>query len=84
MHRILKEERDIVIASPPLEATEIHFDNIRWAYVFYEPIHTERACCKAASARALNGYAVASRAPLDVVCGRNADGSEASFDRSGR
>ncbi|HEU0166361.1 MAG TPA: phage tail protein [Chloroflexota bacterium] len=34
--RILKEERDIVIASRPLEATEIHVENIRWVYVFYE------------------------------------------------
>src|SRR5690242_694406 len=36
VHRILKEERGIVIASPPLEATTIHVDNIRWTYVFYE------------------------------------------------
>jgi hypothetical protein len=36
VHRILKEERDIVIASPPLEATEFEVDNTRWAYVFYE------------------------------------------------
>jgi hypothetical protein len=36
VHRILKEERDIVIASRPLEATELHVDNIRWVYVFYE------------------------------------------------
>ena len=36
VHRILKEERDLVIASPPLEATEIRVDNIRWVYVFYE------------------------------------------------
>ena len=36
VHRILKEERDIVIASPPLEATTLHVDNIRWTYVFYE------------------------------------------------
>ncbi|HEX6510936.1 MAG TPA: phage tail protein [Chloroflexota bacterium] len=36
VHRILKEERDIVIASRPLEATEIHVENIRWVYVFYE------------------------------------------------
>ena len=34
--RILKEERDIVIASPPLEATTIEVENIRWDYVFYE------------------------------------------------
>ena len=36
VHRILKEERDIVIASPPLEATEFQVENIRMAYVFYE------------------------------------------------
>ncbi len=36
VHRILKEERDLVIASPPLEATEFHVENIRIAYVFYE------------------------------------------------
>ena len=35
VHRILKEERDIVIASPALEATAFHVDNIRIAYVFY-------------------------------------------------
>lgn len=34
--RILKEERDIVIESPPLEATEFQVENIRWAYVFYQ------------------------------------------------
>jgi hypothetical protein len=36
MHRILKEERGTVIKSPALEATELHVDNIRWVYVFYE------------------------------------------------
>ena len=36
VHRILKEERDIVISSRPLEATELRVDNIRWVYVFYE------------------------------------------------
>ena len=34
--RILKEERDIVIASKPLEATIFTVEGIRWAYVFYE------------------------------------------------
>ena len=38
--RILKEERDIVIASPPLEATEFEVEidgsPTRWSYVFYE------------------------------------------------
>ena len=36
VHRILEEERDIVIASPPLEATAFQVENIRMAYVFYE------------------------------------------------
>ena len=36
VHRILKEERDIVILSPPLEATSFQVENIRMAYVFYE------------------------------------------------
>jgi hypothetical protein len=36
VHRILKEERDIVIASPPLEATTLQVENIKWTYVFYE------------------------------------------------
>ncbi|HEX6765269.1 MAG TPA: hypothetical protein VF103_07315, partial [Polyangiaceae bacterium] len=36
VHRILKEERDIVIASRPLEATDFEVENIRWSYVFYE------------------------------------------------
>jgi hypothetical protein len=34
--RVLKEERDIVIESRPLEATTFQVENIRWAYVFYE------------------------------------------------
>src|SRR5438874_5572414 len=33
---VLKEERDIVISSPALEATELNVENIRWTYVFYE------------------------------------------------
>ena len=36
VHRILEEERDIVIASRPLEATTFEVENVRWAYVFYE------------------------------------------------
>ena len=36
VHRVLKEERDIVIQSRPLEATRFQVENIRWAYVFYE------------------------------------------------
>ena len=34
--RILKEERDIVISSPALEATRFQVENIKWSYVFYE------------------------------------------------
>ena len=34
--RILKEERGIVISSPPLEATAFEVDGLRMAYVFYE------------------------------------------------
>src|SRR3954447_16065728 len=36
VHRILKEERDLVITSTPLEATAFEIDDTRWAYVFYE------------------------------------------------
>ena len=36
VHRILKEERDIVIASRPLEATRFEVDGLRMTYVFYE------------------------------------------------
>ena len=36
IHKILKDERDLVIASTPLEATEFEVDGIRMAYVFYE------------------------------------------------
>lgn len=36
VHRILKEERDIVISSRPLEATAFQAENIRMAYIFYE------------------------------------------------
>jgi hypothetical protein len=36
VHRILKTERDLVIASRPLEATAFEVDGIRMAYVFYE------------------------------------------------
>jgi hypothetical protein len=34
--RILKDERDIVIESRPLEATAFEVDGLRMAYVFYE------------------------------------------------
>jgi len=36
VHRILREERGLVIGSRPLEATIFQVENIRWAYVFYE------------------------------------------------
>ncbi|HET7490097.1 MAG TPA: phage tail protein [Acidimicrobiales bacterium] len=36
VHRILEEERGIVIAARPLEATTIHVEGIKWVYVFYE------------------------------------------------
>ena len=36
VHQILKQERDIVISSRPLEATAFQVENIRIAYVFYE------------------------------------------------
>jgi hypothetical protein len=36
VHGILADERDIVIASPALEATEFQIENIRMSYVFYE------------------------------------------------
>ena len=36
VHRILEEERDIVISSRPLEATAFQVENIRWTYVIYE------------------------------------------------
>ena len=36
VHRILMEERAIVISSRPLEATAFQIENIRMAYVFYE------------------------------------------------
>ena len=36
VHRILAEERDITIASRPLEATAFEVEGIRMAYVFYE------------------------------------------------
>ena len=36
VHDILEKERDIVIASRPLEATAFQVENLRIAYVFYE------------------------------------------------
>lgn len=34
--RILREEKDLTIASTPLEVTQLEVDGIRWTYVFYE------------------------------------------------
>ena len=34
--RILREERDLVISSPALEATSFEVEGVRWTYVFYE------------------------------------------------
>ena len=36
VHRILTEERDIVIASRPLEVSAFEVDGLRMTYVFYE------------------------------------------------
>ena len=36
VHRILEQERELVIHSRPLEATAFQVENIRMAYVFYE------------------------------------------------
>jgi hypothetical protein len=36
VHGILRDERDLVIGSPALEATAFEVDGIRMAYVFYE------------------------------------------------
>jgi len=36
VNRILKEERHLVISSPPLEASAFEVEGIRMAYVFYE------------------------------------------------
>jgi hypothetical protein len=36
VHHVLEGERDLHIASRPLEATEFEVEGIRWTYVFYE------------------------------------------------
>jgi hypothetical protein len=36
VERILKEERDLVISSPPLEACSFQVEDIKFDYVFYE------------------------------------------------
>ena len=47
VHRILKEERDMVVTWPPLEATTFQVENIRWTYVVRDqprqrPVHPRR------------------------------------------
>jgi hypothetical protein len=36
IERILKEERDIVIESEPLEVADVEVDGIKWPYVIYK------------------------------------------------
>jgi hypothetical protein len=36
VHRVLREERDLVISSRPLQATSFEVEGVRWTYVFYE------------------------------------------------
>lgn len=36
VNRILKEERDLVFAAKPLETSQLHVENIKWTFVFYE------------------------------------------------
>ena len=36
VHRILEQERDLVISAKPLEATAFTVDGLRMAYVFYD------------------------------------------------
>jgi len=36
VNKILKNERNIEISSPPLETAELFVENIRWVFVFYE------------------------------------------------
>lgn len=36
VHSVLAKERQLVIASKPLEATIFQVENIKWAHVFYE------------------------------------------------
>ena len=36
VRHILATERDLVIASKPLQATSFEVDGVRWTYVFYE------------------------------------------------
>jgi hypothetical protein len=36
VQRVLREERNLVIDSRPLEATSFEVEGVRWTYVFYE------------------------------------------------
>ncbi|MBX3313818.1 MAG: phage tail protein [Actinobacteria bacterium] len=36
VRRILADERDIVVGSKPLEASDFEVDGVRWTHVFYE------------------------------------------------
>jgi hypothetical protein len=36
VHRILQQERDLVIGSTPLEVAAFEVEGVRWTYVFYE------------------------------------------------
>ena len=36
VHKILKEERNIVIEAKPLETATMNVENIKWVFVFYE------------------------------------------------
>ena len=36
VEHVLRTERDLVIESPPLQATSFQVENIRWDYVFFE------------------------------------------------
>jgi hypothetical protein len=36
VHKILKDERNLEIASTPLETAELFVENIKWVFVFYQ------------------------------------------------
>lgn len=36
VHHIVASERNLVIASPPLEAADFVVEGVRWSYVFYQ------------------------------------------------
>ena len=64
--RILEDERDLVIASRPLEATSFEVDGTRMAYVFYESglsINVMYALAEGESARSASSSPKAWRFP---------------------